>query len=95
LPATKVFLGKDGEPVYAPCAEHLAPDVGAIKLWLLNRQPQRWRDRHEVAMSLTIEEQLATLSPAERLEQLKDSQARAAGLLIEVEAIEVEVNSKD
>jgi hypothetical protein len=29
--ATRVFLGKDGEPVYAPYVEHLPPDVGAAK----------------------------------------------------------------
>jgi hypothetical protein len=28
---------------------HIPPDVGAIKLWLLNRRPDRWKEKVEVA----------------------------------------------
>jgi hypothetical protein len=45
----KVFRGEDGKPVISdPYIEHVPPDVGAIKLWLLNRRPDRWKEKVEV-----------------------------------------------
>jgi len=37
--------------------KHFAPDVGAIKFWLTNRQPEHWRDRVEAQVdgSITVE----------------------------------------
>jgi len=37
-----------GEVVRVPTREHIAPDVTAQIFWLKNRQPERWRDRHEL-----------------------------------------------
>jgi hypothetical protein len=34
-----------GEPVYAEYVEHVPPDSGAAKLWLINRRPNEWRDK--------------------------------------------------
>lgn len=40
----------EGQPVIVPYKEHVPPDVGAIKMWLTNRDRQNWSDtsRHEV-----------------------------------------------
>lgn len=34
----------EGEVTRADVVEHVPPDVGAAKLWLTNRRPERWRD---------------------------------------------------
>ncbi len=28
--------------------KHLAPDIGAIKMWLCNRKPKEWRDKQDI-----------------------------------------------
>src|SRR6266851_1687534 len=33
---------------HAPYVEHHPPNIGAAKVWLYNRQPERWRDKREV-----------------------------------------------
>ena len=33
---------------------HMPPDVGAIKVWLYNRRPDRWRDKIEVTQTGTL-----------------------------------------
>lgn len=90
MPAVKVSFDKDGTPLYAPYVEHLPPDVGAMKMWLYNRQPGRWKDRREVDMTITLEQQIAQMSPEERKARLVELQAKAAGMLIEGEAVEIE-----
>ena len=47
--AVKIFLGRDGKPLYAPYVERFAPDPTSMIFWLKNRRPDRWRDRHEVS----------------------------------------------
>lgn len=49
-PEDKVFLYK-GQPVVVPVIKHYPPDTAAAFIWLKNRQPQLWRDKHEVEMS--------------------------------------------
>jgi hypothetical protein len=66
-----------------------APDLGAAKLWLLNRQPDRWRERREVEVTGTLEHRLAQMTPEERRARLLELQARAA-VVLEGEANEVE-----
>jgi hypothetical protein len=48
--AVKIFQ-HNGEPVIVPHKEHVAPDVGAIKMWLTNRKRRDWSDtvRNEVS----------------------------------------------
>src|SRR4051812_47469279 len=90
VPAVKIFMPPGAtEPVYAPYVEHLPPDVGAAKLWLLNRQPNRWREKREIEVSGSIEHQIAQMSPEQRLERLRELQAKAA-LVIECETVEVD-----
>lgn len=33
-------------------AEHLPPDVGAAKMWLKNRQPDKWREKIDVEQTI-------------------------------------------
>ena len=34
----------------ADIVEHVPPDVSAIRLWLMNRRPERWGDRQELKL---------------------------------------------
>lgn len=34
----------EGEPVVVDIIKHYPPDPGACKLWLANRQPDKWRE---------------------------------------------------
>jgi DNA-binding XRE family transcriptional regulator len=43
----KVFQYQ-GDPVIVETTEEVAPDTTAQMFWLKNRQPKKWRDRHEV-----------------------------------------------
>jgi len=45
----KVF-NYEGCVVRADIVEHIPPDVGAIKLWLGNRRPDKWKDKQEIKM---------------------------------------------
>jgi hypothetical protein len=45
----KVFQ-YDGQIVRAEIVEHVPPDVSACRLWLMNRRPDKWRDRQEVKL---------------------------------------------
>lgn len=91
VPAVKVGFAKDGKPLYAPYVENLPPDVGAAMKWLTNRQPGRWKERREVDMTITLEQQIAQMTPEERKARLVELQAKAGLLtMIEGEAVEVE-----
>ena len=37
----------EGEVIQTPITKHYPPDTQAASLWLRNRQPKKWRDRHE------------------------------------------------
>ena len=41
----------EGQVIRAQIVEHVPPDVGAIKLWLGNRRPDKWRDKQEAALT--------------------------------------------
>lgn len=63
--AVKIFQ-YEGEPVIVPYTEHYPPDTQAASLWLRNRQPKLWRDKHDVEHSgtLTLEQLVAqSLTP--------------------------------
>ena len=44
LKAVKVFLHK-GKPVFVPYDEEVPPDPSMIKLWLINRDGENWKDK--------------------------------------------------
>jgi len=48
--AVKIFNNK-GEPVVVPYREHIPPDIGAIKMWLGARRPEKWRVKEEIEIS--------------------------------------------
>lgn len=49
----KVFQFQ-GDIVRAETVEHVPPEPGAALNWLKNRQPDKWRDKHEVEHSGTV-----------------------------------------
>lgn len=54
--AVKIFMPQGApEPIYAPYEEYYAPDVAAAFIWLKNRRPEKWRDKHEVALDTAVE----------------------------------------
>jgi hypothetical protein len=42
-PAEKIFM-VEGKVIRVPYVEHVKPDTQAIKFWLMNRHPDRWRE---------------------------------------------------
>lgn len=46
-PAVKIFgpTGPNGKPVVVPYTEYYPPDTQALHLWLLNRNPKKWKRR--------------------------------------------------
>lgn len=65
--AVKVFMNKDGDPVYAPYREDVQPDTTACIFWLKNRQPDKWRDKTEVDVN--------EISIAERMQRARARRA--------------------
>lgn len=55
-PEDKIFLGPGGTPVIVPTRKHYPPDTVAMIFWLKNRQPDKWRDRVEQAITVGTEE---------------------------------------
>jgi hypothetical protein len=53
--AEKLF-NNGGDIIRTAVVEHIPPDVGACKLWLVNRKPEEWRDRNELAGKLQVED---------------------------------------
>ena len=49
-PEDKVFIS-DGQPIIVPTVKHYPPDTAAAFIWLKNRRPKDWRDRHETEAS--------------------------------------------
>lgn len=50
----KVFMQAGSrEPVRVPFKENVPPDVSSMIFWLKNRQPLRWKDRHEQSATVT------------------------------------------
>jgi hypothetical protein len=48
-----------------------------MRLWLLNRRRDQWKERQEV----TVADPLASMTPEQRLAQVVDIMARARALL--------------
>jgi transposase-like protein len=69
VPEVKIFMPAVADaPVYAPYQEHLPPDVGAAKLWLVNRQRARWpgTERVDVTVKSSLTERLNHMTLEER-----------------------------
>jgi hypothetical protein len=88
--AVKIFMPAGvAAPVYAPYTAHYPPDTQAASLWLRNRQPRKWRDKHEVEHMGSIEARIAEMTPEQRRTRLLELQAKAT-LVIDGEVTEVE-----
>ena len=66
-----------------PHQEHLPPDVGAAKLWLSRRQPEKWRERQEVNVTGSLERRLSQMTPEERGRYALELAERARRRLVE------------
>lgn len=47
---TEKVFNYEGQIIRAEIVEHVPPDVSAIRLWLMNRRPEVWRDKQEVKL---------------------------------------------
>lgn len=75
--AVKIFQGTETTgPIKVPYTEHYPPDVQAQRMWLNNRQSNRWRDRQEVEHSGSIEMRLRAMTPEQRRTRLLELHAR-------------------
>src|SRR6266705_118536 len=84
VPAVKIFQGTpEAGPVIVPHREHLPPGVGAAKLWLSRRQPDRWKERQQVDVSGTLEHRLNQMTPEERERDAVELMARVRCRLAE------------
>lgn len=57
-PAVKI-MQYEGNVIETPYIEHYPPDATSMIFWLKNRQPQRWRDKTESTVSLSLESLIA------------------------------------
>jgi hypothetical protein len=46
--AIKIYRADDGSVIKVPYTVEYPPDTTAASLWLRNRQPRLWRDKHEI-----------------------------------------------
>lgn len=80
-PATKFYRSESGEPISIAYTVHHPPDTQAASLWLRNRQPARWRDKHEVDHGKDQDSLLGDYSEDQLIERLmqRRKQRRARG----------------
>ena len=73
-----VSLYERGVGFTGPDGRYYPPDVNAASLWLRNRQPHLWRDRHEHEHSGGIEQRVLLMTREQRLAEanrlLEDAQ---------------------
>jgi len=48
------FSSYEGKVTATPTIKHFPPDVTACIFWLKNRQPDKWRDKSELAVTNTV-----------------------------------------
>jgi hypothetical protein len=49
--AIKIYRADDGSVIKVPYTVEYPPDTTAASLWLRNRQPKLWRDKHEIEVA--------------------------------------------
>jgi hypothetical protein len=65
--AVKIYRADDGWVIKVPCTVEYPPDTTAASLWLRNRQPRLWRDKHEIDVADAGESMLDDMrGPADR-----------------------------
>jgi hypothetical protein len=68
--ATKLYRQDDGSVLQVPYRIEHPPDTQAASLWLRNRQPHRWRDKHEVDVANAGESLLDGMTEDELIERV-------------------------
>jgi hypothetical protein len=82
-PAVKI-MQYEGQVIEVPYTEHYPPDTNAARLWLMNRQPDKWRDRQQVDVTGTFKHRLMQMTPDERERHALDLAERIERRLAEV-----------
>jgi hypothetical protein len=68
--ATKLYRQDDGSVLRAPYQIEHPPDTQAASLWLRNRQPHRWRDKHEIDVADAGESLMDGMTEDELIERV-------------------------
>jgi hypothetical protein len=90
-PAVKIFMPAGASaPVYAHYTEHYPPDANAALRWLMNRQPERWRDRRNMEHTGSVDVRLMQMTPDERAADAVALVQRIQARLAAARAIEYE-----
>lgn len=70
-PEDKIF-NNNGVPLVVPTTKHYPPNFKSMKLWLTNKEPEYWKDKHEVAVEdRTIRLELPSVQKAENDEEFQ------------------------
>jgi len=86
----EVRVLRDGQVIRVPIRVHMPPDTTAGIFWLKNRQPERWRDRHELDQRVQVEaEPMSDRDLAKALALLIAEAKLQKRLLIDAELREV------
>jgi hypothetical protein len=68
--AVKLYRQDDGSVLQVPYQIEHPPDTQAASLWLRNRQPHRWRDKHEVDVAGAGESLLDDMTDDQLIERV-------------------------
>ena len=75
--AVKIYRSEDGGVIKVPYEVHHPPDTQAASLWLRNRQPHRWRDKHEVEIADAGESLMDDMTEDQLIERVMMRRAMA------------------
>jgi hypothetical protein len=75
--AIKLYRQDDGSVLQVPYQIEHPPDTQAASLWLRNRQPHRWRDRHLVDVADNGADMLDDLTEEQLVERVMQRRATA------------------
>ena len=70
LTGTAIGNPAHGSVLQVPYQIEHPPDTQAASLWLRNRQPHRWRDRHEVEVADTGESLMDGMTDEELIQRV-------------------------
>jgi transposase-like protein len=60
--------------------QHETPNITAIKMWLNNRQPKKWRDKREIELSGRVDSSFDNLGTDELIKHLEKLEDEKDGL---------------
>lgn len=60
--------------------QHESPNIAAIKMWLNNRQPKKWRDKREIELSGRVDSSFDNLGTDELIKHLEKLEGDNDGL---------------